>query len=200
MSDFSAESLSALMDSEAEELEVRRLLAQAESDAGIRARWSRYHTARAVLQKDQLQYAHIDISALVSEQLENEPVHSAASEAIADVQPAKTTFSLKPLAGLAVAASVTAAVFFGVQGLDRAESASPSQSLVASAQLPGAERTVRTLPDAAAGEQARVAAAKFAAVQRARMQTLMRLHAQQASVNGSQGILPLARAANYEVE
>lgn len=200
MSDFSAESLSALMDSEAEELEVHRLLAQAESDAGIKARWSRYHTARAALHKDQLQYAHIDISAFVSQQIENEPTHSLASEAIVDLKPAQTAFSLKPLTGLAVAASVTAAVFFGVQGLDRAESPSVDASLVNNARLPSVERTLRTLPDAATSEQAQLASAKFEAAQRARMQTLMRLHAQQASVNGSQGILPLARAAHYEVE
>ncbi len=200
MSDFSAESLSALMDNEAEELEVRRLLAQAGSDANIRARWSRYHTARTVLQKDQIQYAHIDISAMVSMQLEYEPAHSAASAAKEDVQPTQTAFSLKPLAGLAVAASVTAAVFFGVQGLDRTESATAPESLAGNTQLPSVERSVLALPDAEAGKQARVAAAKFEAAQRAHVQTLMRLHAQQASVNGSQGILPLARAANYEVE
>lgn len=197
MSDYSAESLSALMDSEAEELEVRRLLAQADTEADIRVRWSRYHTARAVLQKDQLKYAHIDVSSAVREQLENEPAHSAAAF---DVQPAHTAFSFKPLAGLAVAASVTAAVFFGVQGLGTAEPAVPRDTLAENTQLPTVERNARSLPDGQATEQAQVAAAKFETEQRLRMQTLMRLHAQQASFNGGQGISPLARVANQKVE
>ncbi len=207
MSDFNAESLSALMDGEAEELEVRRLLGQAAAgaDVEITALWSRYHCARAVLQKDPLTYAHIDISASLREQIASEPaysaaVNSAASEAAAAPAEWQTAFNFKPLAGLAVAASVTAAVFFGVQGLDSAEPVAPQDTLAGNTQLPNAERNVRTLPDEQASERAQVAAAKFETEQRLRMQTLLRLHAQQASLNGSQGILPLARVVSQEVE
>ncbi len=201
MSDFSAESLSALMDNEAEELEVRRLLAQADADADIRSRWNRYHTARAVLQKDQLQHAHIDISASLRELIANEPAYAASAKANLNARTGRlAAFSFKPLAGLAVAASVTAAVFFGMEGFDSSDPATPANTLAGSTQLPTIERGVRTLPNQQASEQAQVAAAKFETEQRLRMQTLMRLHAQQASLNGSQGIAPLARVVSQEVE
>ncbi|MGI9288352.1 MAG: sigma-E factor negative regulatory protein [Pseudomonadales bacterium] len=201
MSDFNAESLSALMDNEAEELEIRRLLAQVESDGEIRARWCRYHSARSVLQKDQLQYAHIDISAAVREQIENESLHGVEGEAAPTVQTGRAAFNFKQLAGLAVAASVTAVVFFGVQGLNSsAPSTTTDDALAGIAQSPLAEKNVRALPSVQEGQQGQVAAAKFEAAQRLRMQTYLRLHAQQATVNGSQGILPLARVANHEVE
>ena len=45
------ESLSALMDNEADELEVRRVLQAAEQDPALRSTWSRYQVARAVMHK-----------------------------------------------------------------------------------------------------------------------------------------------------
>ena len=46
------ESLSALMDNEADELEVRRVLQAAEQDPALRSTWSRYQVARAVMHKE----------------------------------------------------------------------------------------------------------------------------------------------------
>ncbi|MGI9295717.1 MAG: sigma-E factor negative regulatory protein [Pseudomonadales bacterium] len=202
MSDFNAESLSALMDSEAEELEVRRLLTQVESDSEIRARWCRYHTARSALQEEQFHYAHIDISARVREQIQNELPHSADSELAANMHAGRATFNFKPLAGLAVAASVTAVVFFGVQGLNDSADTGPGP-VAHNAQLPRVEKGILPLPDTQQGEQAQVAKVNSEAAERLRtrrMQTYMQLHAQHASVNSSQRVLPLARVANHEVE
>lgn len=207
MADFSAESLSALMDSEAEEMEVRRLLAQAETDGEIRARWLRYHAARSVMQKDdEVHYAHIDISKRVWEQIASEPAHQPAKHTKAAEQQATRPafFSVKPLTGFAVAASVAAVVFFGVQGLN---SSAPSATgnlagnmPQSGGQLPPLEQVATTARNSKSIDEGRVAAAKFEAEQRLRMQTYLQLHAQQASVNGSQGILPLAHAAKHEVK
>src|SRR5476651_985719 len=58
------ESLSAVMDNEADELELRRVL-NAFDDADTRATWSRYQVARAAMHKELLM-PHFDISAAVS--------------------------------------------------------------------------------------------------------------------------------------
>ena len=47
------ESLSALMDGEAQELELRRLLRQLPDDPNLRARWARYQLASSVIRKQQ---------------------------------------------------------------------------------------------------------------------------------------------------
>ncbi|MEX1033335.1 MAG: sigma-E factor negative regulatory protein [Cellvibrionaceae bacterium] len=46
------ESLSALVDDEASELEVHRVLAESQQDASVRQRWHRYQMARAALKGD----------------------------------------------------------------------------------------------------------------------------------------------------
>lgn len=47
------EALSALMDGEAQELELRRLLRQLPNDPELRARWARYQLASSVIRKQQ---------------------------------------------------------------------------------------------------------------------------------------------------
>ncbi|HCL40527.1 MAG TPA: RNA polymerase subunit sigma, partial [Pseudomonas sp.] len=46
------ESLSALMDNEADELEVRRVLQAADQDPALRSTWARYQMARSVMHKE----------------------------------------------------------------------------------------------------------------------------------------------------
>ncbi|MGL4316421.1 MAG: sigma-E factor negative regulatory protein, partial [Pseudomonas sp.] len=96
------ESLSAVMDNEADELELRRVLA-ASDDAEVRATWSRYQVARAVMHKELLE-PRLDIAAAVSAAL------------AAEAAPAKALGSTwRTFGRLAVAASVTLAVLVGVR-------------------------------------------------------------------------------------
>ncbi|MGH8395383.1 MAG: sigma-E factor negative regulatory protein, partial [Pseudomonas sp.] len=96
------ESLSAVMDNEADELELHRVLA-ASGEAELRSSWSRYQIARAVMHKELLE-PRLDIAAAVAAAL--------ADEAL----PAKTgRSSWRGLGRLAVAASVTLAVLAGVR-------------------------------------------------------------------------------------
>lgn len=98
------QSLSAVMDNEADELELRRVLS-ASDNAELRATWARYQLARAAMHKDLL-VPDLDIAAAVSAALKDETVPVAE----------------KPVRGLwrnfgriAVAASVTLAVLAGVR-------------------------------------------------------------------------------------
>ena len=72
------ESLSAVMDNEADELELRRVLAAAGDDAELRGTWSRYQIARAVMHKELLE-PRLDIAAAVSAELaaESTPANTA---------------------------------------------------------------------------------------------------------------------------
>ena len=98
------ESLSAVMDNQADELELRRVLA-ASDDPELRATWMRYQLARAVMHKDLLE-PRLDIAAAVSAALADEPAHTAAT-------PQRGVW--RSVGRLAVAASVTVAVLAGVR-------------------------------------------------------------------------------------
>lgn len=77
MSDYERESLSALMDGEADDLELRRLLKTMEQDAELSARWERYHLAQAVLH-GQGKIVNTDIADRVSQAIAQEPALEVA--------------------------------------------------------------------------------------------------------------------------
>ncbi|RLT94449.1 sigma-E factor negative regulatory protein [Ketobacter sp.] len=113
--DRNAEELSALMDGEVSELELRRVLNSIEQDQALCRKWSRYQLASAVIRRQtggQAQsWMDVDISARVQMALEQEPELSTPKAG----RNAVATFLSKPLANVAVAASVSAAVILGWQ-------------------------------------------------------------------------------------
>lgn len=97
------QSLSAMIDDECESFEVRRTLDQL--DTNDLKTWSRYSTVSASLAGEKT--LNVDISQRVMQALEEEPALEAHKD--------KTGFLTKPFASVAIAASVTAMVIFGVQ-------------------------------------------------------------------------------------
>ena len=78
MSDKLFESISALMDNEVDDLELRRLLKEMETNDELAQVWSRYHVARAVLHKELPANAstkNIDLTARVRAALQEEKSH-----------------------------------------------------------------------------------------------------------------------------
>merc|ERR1712110_362970 len=108
------ESLSAVLDNEADELELRRVLS-AEGDNEMRSTWSRYQIARAAMHKELIE-PRLDIASAVSAALADEP-------AITAVKPQR--FAWRNVGRLAVAASVTVAVLAGVRLYNQSEVAGP---------------------------------------------------------------------------
>lgn len=108
------ESLSALMDGEAEELEFRRILQCLPQDAEMRETWSRYQLAASILHKQNitplpsLDFANAVRSAIELEALE---AHKPAAENLS----AWKLVWKKNLLGMATAASVALAIVTGVQ-------------------------------------------------------------------------------------
>ncbi|MDX7990709.1 anti-sigma-E factor RseA [Xenorhabdus littoralis] len=116
------EKLSALMDGEALDSEVVRLVSE---DEVTQQQWERYHLVRDVLRGDVGEVLHLDIASQVALALEKEPVHINPS-AVLESQPKPETWAdmlfwnkIRPWIGqitqVGVAACVSLAVIVGVQ-------------------------------------------------------------------------------------
>lgn len=103
------ESLSALMDGESNELELRRTLRTASEEGELSETWRRYHLAQSLM-KGQAVESTIDISVGVMAAIESEE-QTAAEPELAKPQ----THWWQGAASMAAAASVTLAVLLGVQ-------------------------------------------------------------------------------------
>lgn len=97
------ETLSAVMDNEADELELRRVLAACGEDAELRSTWSRYQLARSVMHREPT-LPKLDIAAAVSAALADEAAPPKAEKG-----------PWRMVGRLEVAASVTLAVLAGVR-------------------------------------------------------------------------------------
>lgn len=203
MSEKLSESLSALMDNEANELELHRLLSQSE-DPELRARWSRYHIARSAMRNDVSSFAHIDISAAVSEAVDNETLSGKKSW-------------VKTIGSVAVAASVTLAILVGVRVYNT--QLSDTADLMASAQdrpaVQGVELPAITLqqgetfasygtdqvrPEANANQPVVRVVRRHSPYAQSRLQDFMSQHAEQATLNANLGVIPYARVNDDRVQ
>lgn len=188
------ESLSAVMDNQADELELRRVLA-ASDDPELRATWSRYQLARAVMHKELLE-PRLDIAAAVS---------AALADDAAPVAQQIQRGPWRTVGRLAVAASVTVAVLAGVRLYN--------QDDITGAQLAQqANQPVLNIPQVSgpamlagfntSAEQATPTASAVGQGQpgwhEQRLPAYLRQHAQQAAMSTSEGALPYARAASLE--
>lgn len=75
MSENFSESLSALLDDEADDLELRRLLKSCDSNPGIKETWERYNLVQGLMHNDAIIVSK-HLSERISEQLAVEPVPS----------------------------------------------------------------------------------------------------------------------------
>ncbi|BFT61780.1 sigma-E factor negative regulatory protein [Pseudomonas moorei] len=186
------ESLSAVMDNEADELELRRVL-NACDDVETRETWARYQIARAVMHKDLL-LPRLDIAAAVSAALADEAVPAKVSRG-----------PWRSLGRLAVAASVTLAVLAGVRlynqdeiaGVELAQQSS-QQSLVAPQVKGPAVLAGYNESSDATGPMANGVLQGQPGWHDQRLPGYLRQHAQQAALKGTESALPYARAASLE--
>ncbi|WP_372833015.1 MucB/RseB C-terminal domain-containing protein [Pontibacterium sp.] len=117
MTDRSIESVSALMDGEVADFELRRTLDKVAEDSEASERWRRYHIARSAMRGETVTATEIDLSSSVMAALNEEEPLVPEVPATTTEQKTSRTHELfwKPLTSMAVAASVTAAVIFGAQ-------------------------------------------------------------------------------------
>ncbi len=123
MSEKLKEALSAAVDGEADEFELRRVIDEAAKDAGLRDTWERYHLVSAVLADRASDASIASRQALKSRIWESLDYEGAnAEEAVAEA-PAGAPKAGMPLwmgraVGFAVAAGVAVAIMFGSGVLD----------------------------------------------------------------------------------
>lgn len=220
-----AQSVSALTDNEATELDLARILKASESDPEVKGLWHRYHLARAAMHKDLDQYADPvaaqGFAARVSAALEEESTPRLAP---------RLSNWWANAGRLAVAASVAGAVIVGAQlyqqggvGSEPAAAVADSSSSPAAAadgmasadvSLPAgfnapplAARPVSTqafyesAPRRQVVFEPREAGVKVSEQQiRHYLNQLVESHTEHAAVNSTQGILPFARIPLVEEE
>lgn len=200
MNDKLRESLSALMDNEANEIELARILANSDDDV-LRQTWSRYHLIGTVQRGESLGPVPVpgDFAAQVS--------------AVISVEGAAKTHSargiqgvLRPLVSFAVAASVAAVVVVGGQQLNSldADNTDVPTALAGNVSPVGMVNTLGATPvNASYGTQplpSRQQANQqlYRDLAGKQLQRYLPQHAQQAALNSPQGLVPYARA--YWVE
>src|SRR5690554_7949361 len=198
------ESLSALMDDAAEQLEVRRVLHASEQDPEIRRSWERYQLARSVMRKEPWQTG-VDLSTGIAAALADEP--SLQVKPSPGASPWKTR-----LGRVAVAASVTVAVLVGVRMVNH-DPAVTSQMASVEHGVPASSAPVSAAPAIApVGAGAVLAGFSSHADQKPqpaeqvsepsdwqeqRMGTYLRRHAENNAQSAPQ-LMPYARAASLE--
>lgn len=213
------ESLSALLDGEADELELHRVLALSD-DAELRALWARYHRVRTVMGEPDAHLHHFDISASVAAALA--PSDSTAITPVAQpgamvaVPVATSRFTrarIWKLGGVAASVAVAFVVGFTVQkpGLEIQSSALNQVAAVAPAAAVSTSPVV-TWPAAQKAEPAPARKPvqyasqlnlqpglidRFSDADARRFNGYLLRHAEQSALSGRQGMAPFARVASF---
>jgi sigma-E factor negative regulatory protein RseA len=190
MSEMMRESLSALMDDEANELEIERVLSRIADDPELRQAWVRYNMVRSVTTGQHPARLDLDVSAQVREAL--------AGEAHGTVGLRQRW--LRPLASMAVAASVAATVVLGGQQLAQLEASGRDGQAIASSVSPvGMVNSLgATSVQASYGTQSvpvlqPATRTAYQELARQRLHKYMQAHAEQAALNSPSGLVPFAR-------
>lgn len=191
------ESLSALMDDEANELELERILSRIGDDSELRNTWVRYHAVRTVAQGLPPQALGWDISSGVRAAIDEQPNSTT---------PGRWQRMLRPLGGFAVAASVAATVVVGGQQWYQAAGTGPTASDPAAAPTLGFVNTLGGAPvqasfgNSATSQQELTPATRTAYHELARQRMLQysQEHAEQAALNTPQGLIIYARVPRIE--
>ena len=203
MSEQMKESLSALMDGEANELEFQRVLSLSD-DNEVRQTWQRYHVARTAMREGGVDsnLASIDISQAVKATLDTESTYK---------KPSVFSQYLKPVASFAVAASVAGAVVVGGQFLQLTQEGADSAFVAEVAPdavytSPAVARVNAGAVNVSYGDIEAVEKntaqppATYNNLARKQLQRYMLHNAEHAALNNSQGMIPLARAVSLEEE
>lgn len=130
-----AESISALMDNQASELELQRVLKASEQDADVKATWSRYQITSAVIRGEQTpvlsSFVISDFSSRLSAAIEAEETYSGATTSSGSTKTQQGW--LYQLGRVALVASVAGGMVLGVNQFN---SSSVDNSQIASNVAP----------------------------------------------------------------
>ena len=136
MSEQLKESLSAVMDGEADEFEIRRVLNETADDPELRGVWERYHLVRSVMRGEGRMRGADRLSARFWTQIDaGDEVPPGVVEVAARKPRSNWMTWSQRVAGVAVAAGVAAAVIIGYR-TDETAKAPPAQVAVVEQPAP----------------------------------------------------------------
>ena len=197
MNERLSESLSAIMDEAANELELERVLSQLGANGELRQTWIRYHLAQQALHGHTLARPEWDISTRVQSAIAG----SRSGESATAVAGLRQRL-LRPLVSVGVAASVALTVVIGGQQLARIGSTDryeAQRSVAASPSPVGMLNSLgATTVQASYGTQSvpvlqPATRTAYQELAQQRMRRYMQAHAEQAALNSPQGLVPFAR-------
>lgn len=180
MSESLRESISALVDDEAQELELHRVLASMDEDEELRHTWRRYQAASFTMKRQMDCRFDMDISDRVSAALVDEP----AIEVDGPAEKSRFARIFKPALSMAVAASAAFLVVFAVQlgGQDEnTEQLAAGDQPLTTNLVAGAE---------VANENLIAVSSEVMSPVEKRLQSLIENHTQQASMSENRGVMP----------
>ncbi|GAA5178801.1 MULTISPECIES: sigma-E factor negative regulatory protein [Halomonadaceae] len=122
MNDKLRESLSALMDNEGDELELRRALKSLDDSPETADVWRRYHLARSLMRREHGVAMQVDLSAGIIARIADEPVPTPGESVVA-----RRHGGLSFSGSAAVAATVSVLVISGVQVYNSLNPAAPDE-------------------------------------------------------------------------
>jgi len=222
MNDRMNESLSALVDGEADELEVRRVLNEIEDDEELRERWSRYQMMGALMREEPAMTVDLSkgiMQAIDGVPMDEVPAREQGATAIADVAESTVSRSWKQgwIASGAVAASVTLAVLLGVRVVDNSMLGSAtvaqntaSEAMITAPAVAGSDVIPAVMPvnadvipvagmvvADAANNEPELSEEQLRDAQN-RLQEYVLQHSEHAVMNSGRGLMPFARVTNFE--
>lgn len=199
------ELLSALMDGEASEHELRQALRAVEGDAALAKAWGRYHVAQSALHGgDAGGFAHIDLRAAIAAGIDGVDAGSADAPVTGAATRGWARSWLKPLASVAVAATVAVVTVFAWQAVGPA--AGGAGNTLASTGAPaGGLQTVALGPMVVVREDGEelvlpTEQAGSPTAGQDRLNAYLARHAQAASMASTRGLAPYARVVSLEGE
>lgn len=197
MTERMRESISALLDDEANELELERVLSQIADDEELRQSWVRYNAVRASIGGQHVAQMNVDISHRVRSAIaaqQGDAVGPGAARSLKERL-------LRPVASFAVAASVAATVVIGGQQLAQINGSpyGDDQALATAASPVGMVNSFgASSVRASYGTQAipvlqPATRTAYRELARQRMNRYIQEHAEHAALNSPQGLIPFAR-------
>ena len=193
MKDKLKESISALVDDESSELELRRILAQTH-DEEVTSCWNRYHQQKAGLNNEQAQWADVDLLTGINGVLDSED--EGLTELSEPLESDSNDYSEEKVSrlpvrwwqGAAVAASVAFAVIVSVQYAPHSPGNTPvvvdhkvDQATVT--QVAGVDRSEEIV---------------FSEEHAERLNEYLMKHTGHAALNSGSSVLPFARLTSFE--
>jgi sigma-E factor negative regulatory protein RseA len=218
MNDRMKESLSALVDGQADELEIRRVLNASENDQEMREAWGRYQMMGALMRDEPV--ASVDLSKGIMQAISGEPMDEVpAHQELADPQYEKQVAGASYrnwIASGAVAASVAVAVLLGVRVGDGVDTVSGSASVAAVEDSVPSVNTAEPIQPFSEGKS--YVAASSGSGQLAsfdgqtsiavdeetlreaqqRLQDYVMQHNEQSALNGGGSLIPYVRVTSFE--